>query len=206
VETLKKKTALVAGVAVAAIVTTAALAMAAWPALTRPDPPAEASGDEGLRIRVVQPPKAVLARASPLDVGLSEAAQAMARGREALFVKTPPVPRFSPAPAPVRARPAPTPIAQVDDEDVAPPPPELVDDRWERGRVEPGYELAQQRWEDEREARREDQRRLAWERDQRERRRWEETRDRARNDERRYDDRYDPPPPPDDDAPPPSRW
>jgi len=204
----KKRTALVAGVVVAAAVTTAAVAMAVWPALTRPDPPAEASGDDGLRIRLVDPPKALVAyagaMASPLEVGLSEAAQAMAKGREALFVRTPPV---RPEPTPP-ARRAPIQVARVDeeDEDLA-PPPEPVDDRWERDRAEAGYELAQQRWEDERQARRERERRLAWERDQRERRRWEEARERDRYDDRPYDDRYDPPPPPDEDyAPPPRRW
>lgn len=204
----KNKTALAAGVAVAATVTTAALAMAVWPALTRPDPPAEATGDDGLRIRLVEPPKAFVARASPLDVGLSEAAQAMAKGREALFVKTPTFRPESPRPAPAQPRYVPAPVAQVDDEDDLLPPPEPVDDRWGRGRSESGYELAQQRWEDEREARREHDRRAAWEQAQREdRRRWEEARERDRYGAERYDDRYDPPPPPDEDyAPPPRRW
>jgi hypothetical protein len=207
VELPKNKTALAAGVAVAAIVTTAALGMAVWPALTRPDPPAEAAGDNGLRISLVEPPKALIARGSPLDVGLSEAAQAMAKGREALFVQTPPV-RFTPAKAaPPPPRYAPTRVAQIDDEDDLPPLPEPVDDRWERGRAESGYELAQQRWEDEREARRERDRRAAWEQAQRDdRRRWEETRERDRYAAERHDDRYDPPPPEDDDAPPPMRW
>lgn len=194
----KNKTALVAGVAVAATVTTAALALAVWPALTRPDPPAEADGDDGLRIRLVEPPKALIARASPLDVGLSEAAQAMAKGREALFIRTPPVRPAPPAPA----RRAPAPVVQVDEEEDLASPPEPTDDRWECDRVENRYELAQQRWEDERQARRERDRRLAWEQDQRDRRRWEEARERER-----YDDRYAPPPPPDEDyAPPPRRW
>jgi hypothetical protein len=207
VELPKNKTALVAGVAVAATVTTAALAMAVWPALTRPDPPAEATGDDGLRIRLVEPPKALVARASPLDVGLSEAAQAMAKGREALFVQTPTFRPASPRPAPTPPRYAPAQVAQVDDEDDLAPPPEPVDDRWDRER-ESGYELAQQRWEDEREARRERDRRAAWEQAQRDdRRRWEEARERDRYDAERHDDRYDPPPSPeDDDAPPPRRW
>ena len=200
----KNKTALAAGVAVAAIVTTTAVGMAVWPALTRPDPPAEATGDDGLRISVVEPPKALVARGGPLDVGLSEAAQAMAKGREALFARTPPE---LPAPptretAPVRY--APADAAQVNDEDAPAQTPEPIDERWGRDRVESGYELAQQRWEDEREARRDRERRATWEQDQRDRRRWEEARERGRHDDRRYDDRYAPPPE-EDYAPPPQR-
>lgn len=202
----KNKTALAAGVAVAAIVTTAAVAMALWPALTRPDPPAEATGGDGLRISLVEPPKALVAHGGPLDVGLSEAAQAMAKGREALFVRTPPVKITQPKPPPPRY--APTPIVQADDEDDVAPPPEPVDDRWGRDRAESGYELAQQRWEDERQVRRERERRAAWEQAQRDRLRWEEARERERyDDRRRHDDRYEPLPPPEEDyAPPPRRW
>jgi len=174
-----------------------------WPALTRPDPPLEATGRDGLRIRLVQPPKALVAKASPLDVGLSETAQAMAKGREALFVRTPPVLPARPAREPAPPRYAPAEVAQVDDDDI--PPPEPMDERWERGRAESGYELAQHRWDDEREARRERERRMAWEQDQRERRRWEEARERDRYDDRPHDDGYAPPP--DEDAvPPPRRW
>jgi hypothetical protein len=198
VELPKNKTALAASVAVAAIVTTTALAMALWPALTRPDPPAEAAGDDGLRISLVEPPKAAVARTAPLEVGLSQAAQAMAKGREALFVGTP-----AARPAPIRY--APDRVARVDDEDDLAPQPELVDDRSERDRVESGYELAQQRWEDERQSRRERERRAAWEQAQQDRQRWEEARERDRYDDRRHDDRYEPAPPPDDDLPPP-RW
>jgi hypothetical protein len=203
VELPKNKTALAVGVVAAGIVTTAALAMAVWPALTRPDPPAEAAGGDGLRISLVQPPKAVVARTSPLDVGLSEAAQAMAKGREALFDGTP---AFRPAPAPQTPAPiryAPAEVAQADDD--RRPPPEPVDDRWDRDRNESGYELAQQRWEDERQARRERDRRAAWEQSQRDRQRWEQAGERDRDDDRRDDDRYAPPPPPEE-RPPPERW
>jgi hypothetical protein len=198
VELPKNKTTLAAGVAVAAVMTTAALAMAVWPALTRPDPPAEAAGDDGLRIRVVEPPKTSVARAGPLDVGLSEAAQAMAKGREVLFAGTSMV---RPAPAPLPARPAPVQIAQAEEDDLA-PPPEPVEDQWERDRAESGYELAQQRWDDERLARLDRERRAAWEQDRRDRRRGEDDRERDRYDEPRPDDRYDPPPV--DDRPPPN--
>ena len=190
----KNKTALIAGVAVAATVTAAALAMAVWPALTRPDPPAEADGNDGLRIRLVEPPKALLAQGGPLDVGLSEAAQAMAQGREALFVRTPSV-----RPAPPPARRAPIQLAQADDEDeVAPPPepvPEPVDDRWERDawRRDRFEEAQRRRWEEEQ----------RWARQAREERAArEEARERDRYDDRREGDRYAPPPP-DDDRPPP---
>jgi hypothetical protein len=205
VELPKNKTALVAGVAVAGIVTTAALGMAVWPALTRPDPPSEATGGDGLRIRLVEPPKALIARGSPLDVGLSEAAQAMTKGREALFVRTPPV-RLAP-PAPLPARRTPMQVAQIDDdeEDVAPPPepvtePAPADDRWERDAWRRDrFEEAQRRRaeEEQRWARRDREERAAWEQAQRDR-------ERDRYDDRRYDDRYAPPPPPDDDRPPPN--
>ncbi|CAN7233652.1 hypothetical protein [Caulobacter sp. LjRoot300] len=193
----KNKRALAAGVAVAMIATVAALAMAVWPALTRPDPPAEAAGDDGLRIRVVEPPKTSVARAGPLDVGLSEAAQAMAKGREALFAG-------APAPAPPPARPAPAQVAQADEEEDLAPSTEPTEDRWDRDRAESGHELAQQRWEEERLARRERERRAAWDQDQRDRRRWEDVRERDRYDEPRPDDRHDPPPAPVDDHPPPN--
>ncbi|SFJ07109.1 hypothetical protein [Caulobacter sp. UNC279MFTsu5.1] len=183
----QNKTTLIAGVAAAAVVTTVALAMAAWPALTRPDPPAEAAGDDGLRISVVEPPKAPVPRASPLDVGLSEAAQAMAKSRAALFAATP-------APAPVRSP------RTNEDDGLAPLGPS--DDRWERERAGSGFELARQMREEERAARRERDRREAQEQADRDRR-WDEERERERADDRRYDDRYGPPPPPDDDRPPP---
>uniref|UniRef100_B0SYQ4 Uncharacterized protein n=1 Tax=Caulobacter sp. (strain K31) TaxID=366602 RepID=B0SYQ4_CAUSK len=176
----KNRTALAVGVVATGIVTTAVLAAIAWPALTRPDPPSEASGDGGLRIRVVEPPKASVARGDPLDVGLSEVAQAMTKGREALLVATPPV-----RPEPIRR--APRPVAQVveDEADVA-PPTEPVDDQWERSRQrEDRFERAQ---------------RLRWEEDERLAQREQER-------ERREDERYAPPPLPDEDhAPPSGRW
>lgn len=193
----KNKTALAVGVVAAGIVTTTALAFAIWPALVRPEPPLEKVGDGGLRIRVVEPPKALSAPSSPLDVGLSEAAQAMAKGREALFSRTPPV---RPSAPPVRPRPAPAQFAEVDDENLA-PLPEPVDDRrareaWRRDRYEQAqFERVRQeerrRWEEERLAREE--------RDPRDRRRWEEV-----PEQDRYEDRYAPPP--DQDRAPPERW
>ena len=184
----KKKTALAVSVTAAGIVTTAALAMAVWPALVRPEPPLEKVGDAGLRIRVVEPPKTAAAPSSPLDVGLSQAAQAMAKGREALFVRTPSV---SAVPPPARPRPSPVQLAQASSEDDLAPPPEPVDDRledeaaWRQDRFE---HAQRQRWEDERLARRD-------------RERWEEARERDRD-----QDRYDPPPPPSEDRAPPERW
>ena len=193
----KNKTALAVGVAVAAIVTTAALATALWPALTRPDPPLEKVGDGGLRIRLVEPPKAAAKTASLLDVGLSEAAQAMAKGREALFVRTPPV---RPAPPPPRhaAAPRPAQVAQLDDEEDLAPPAEPLDDRWEREaawrrdrfeqaqieRVRQERQAERRRWEEERLVREARDERAAWERDHR---RWEEPPERERYDDRLAD-------------------
>lgn len=187
------KTVLIAGVAAAAIVTTAGLAMAIWPALTRPDPPAEAAGDGGLRISVVEPPKAAVPRAGPLDVGLSEAAQAMAKDREVAFTGTP---TFRPAPPPAQGR------NTRADEDDGLAPPEPADDRWARERTGGGFELARRLREEERAASLERARREAWEETERDRR-WDEERERDRADDQRPDDRYDPPPSPDDDRPPP---
>lgn len=175
----KNRTALAVSVAAAGIVTTAALAMAVWPALVRPEPPLEKAGDEGLRIRVVEPPKTAAVPSSPLDVGLSQTAQAMIKGREAVV------------PPPVRSRPAPAQIAQADREDDLAPPPEPVDDRFEDEAAwrQDRFERAQrQRWEDERLARQD-------------RERWEAARERDR-----YGDRYDSPPLPDEDRAPPGRW
>jgi hypothetical protein len=184
------KTVLIAGVAAAAVVTTAGLAMAVWPALTRPDPPAEAAGDGGLRISVVEPPKAAVPRAAPLDVGLSEAAQAMAKDREVAFTATPTVRPASPSRS-TRAG---------EDDGLASPGP--ADDRWERERTGSGFELARRLREEERAASRERARREAWEETERDRR-WDEERERDRADDQRPDDRYDPQPSPDDDRPPP---
>jgi hypothetical protein len=201
--------ALAAGVTVAAIMTTAAVAMAVWPALTRPDPPPEETGDRGLRIRLVEPPKAFVARASPLDVGLSEVAQAMAKGREALFVRTPPV-RPTPSPSAPPARSTPMQIAQIDEEEDLAAPPEPVDDRWEPGgwRRDRFDEAQRQRREEaQQRARRDREDRAAWEQAQRDRERWEDIREQDRGDgqryeDRRYEDRYAPPPP-DYERPPP---
>jgi len=172
----KSKTAVNVGVVTAAVVATVALGAVAWPALTRPDPPAEAAGDGGLRIRLVQPPKAPVPRAGPLDVGLSDAAQAMAKSPAAPFAATP-------TPASARS-------------------PWPVDDQWERERTGSGFELARQMREQEWAASRERERREAQEQADSDRR-WEEDRERDRYDERRYDDHDDPPLPPDDDRPPP---
>jgi len=169
----RNKTILIAGVAAAAVGTTAALALAVWPALTRPDPPAEAAGDGGLSIRVVEPPKAPIPRASPLDVGLSEADQAMAKSRAALFAGAP-----------------------------ALPPAEPLDDRWERERTGGGFALARQLREEEQTARRERERREAQEQADRDRR-WDEEREGDHADDQRQDDRYAPPLPPSDAPPPP---
>lgn len=189
----ENKKALIAGVAAAAVVTTAALAMAVWPALTRPDPPAEAAGDGGLRIHVVEPPKAAVPRAGPLDVGLSEAAQAMATSREALFTGASTYRPASPSP-PVRT------MRAGEDDGLA--SPGAADDRWERERAGSGFELAKRLRDEERAASRERARREAWEETERDRR-WDEERERDRADDPRPDDRYDPPPSADDDRPPP---
>ena len=205
----RSKTALAAGVAVAGIVTTAAVAMAVWPALTRPDPPAEATGDRGVRIRLVEPPRALVARGSPLEVGLSEVAEAMAQGREALFVRTPPVRAATPPTVPSPAGRTSMQVAQIDEEEDLAPPPEPVDDRWEPGgwRRDRFEEIERQRREDtQRQVRREREDRAAWEQARRERERWEDA-EQDRHDGQRYEDRRDEdryaPPPPDDERPPP---
>lgn len=195
----KTKTAVNVGVVMAAVVTTVALGMAVWPALTRPDPPAEATGDGGLRIRLVQPPKAAVPRGSPLDVRPSDADQASINARQALFDTAPPAPpTASSTPAPQKD--APVQAAEADEENLD-PPPGMAEAPVERDSADSGYELAQRRWAEERQARRE--RRAAWEQAQSERRHWEEDRERDRYDEQRHDDRYEPSPPPDDDRPPP---
>lgn len=194
----KNKTALVVGVVAAGIVTTIAVAFAVWPALVKPEPPLEKVGDGGLRIRVVEPPKAVSGSSSLLDVGLSEAAQAMTKGREALFVRTPPL---RPAPPPLRSRPAPVQVAERDDEaDLAPLSEPVIDDRWareawrrdrfEQAQFERARQEERRRWEDERLAREE--------RAPRDRRR------EAAPEQDRYEDRYAPPP--DQDPAPTDRW
>jgi hypothetical protein len=192
---------LVASVAVAGAIATAAAALLAWPALTRPEPPSEAAADvEGVRIKLVQPPKAAVSRTALLDVGLSDAALAMAKGRQALsdtFTPAPP-----PQPVPRRAPVETTPLLVEDD--VAPPPEDLADtqdDRWERSRQEA---TARARWERERRIDEAREERAAWERAAWERERLEDQRWR---DARVEDDRHDPAPPSDDRAPqPPELW
>lgn len=192
----RKQAAIAGGIVAAGIVTTAALAMAVWPALTRPDRPAEAPADgKGVRIALVQPPKAAVARSGPLDVGLSAAAQAMAKGRQvisgAAAPESPgPTPRLEPRPSP---RPAPVETTPLLVEDDAVRPPD-------------GFDAARERWIEERERRadweRQRRERAAWEAAQRDRLRWEDAREQDRYDERRYDERDEPPP----DEAPPERW
>jgi hypothetical protein len=179
---------------------TATVAALAWPDLMRPEPPLEAAaGAGGVQIRLVEPPKAAVTRSEPLDVGLSDAAMAMAmvKGRQA------PPPTFTSPPAPAPAETLPR--LAVDDR---PQPPARLagpaDDRW-----------ARERWIAQRnEARRQAQ----WERQQWERERWvaEDREERAALEQERVadqgwrearddDDRYEPPPV-DDPGPPPDRW
>jgi hypothetical protein len=169
----KNRKTLAAGVATAGIVT-AALATVVWPALVSPEPPLEKAGDEVLRIRLVEPPKTAIKTAGPLDVGLSEAAQTMAKGREALFDR--------PAPRP---REAPVQIVQADEAEE--PSPDPVDDRWEReaARRDRAEQAQRRRWEAEQLAREARAERAAWEQEARDRQRWEEQRE---------PDRYAPPP------------
>ena len=172
----KSRTALAAGVAVAVAVTSG-LAFVVWPALVRPEPPLEKTSDDGLRIRLVEPPRTATKAASPLDVGLSQAAQAMAKGREALLVRTPPVRPLSPAAQPPAA---PIQVAEADDEEDASAPIER-DEAGRRDRFEPPRH---RRWEEERLAREAQDERAAW-REASDRRRWEEERERDR-----YENRY----------------
>jgi hypothetical protein len=199
VDLSKNRTAWAVSIVTAGIVMTATLAMTVWPALVRPEPPLEKAGDNGLRIRVVEPPKAAATPSSLLDVGLSQAAQAMAKGRGALFVQAPPV---RAVPPPAQPRPSLIQVAQADSEDDLAPPPQPVDDRWEdeAARRQDRFEHAQrQRWEDDRLARQEREQRAAWEQDRRDR--WENAREQDR-----YEEHYDPPPRPDEERAPPGRW
>ncbi len=187
----KNRATLIASAAVAGTIATAAVAMLAWPALTRPEPPSEAAANaDGVRIKLVQPPKAAVARTGLLDVGLSDAALTMAKGRQALsdtFTSTPPPPATRPAPrrAPIET----TPLLIEDDR--APPPEDFADireDRWERERLARQQDEAMRRGQWERERRIDEAReeRDAWERERLEDQRW--------RDSRVEDDRYDPPP------------
>lgn len=192
----KNRTTLVAGIAVAGILTVA-LVTVVWPALVRPEPPLEKAGDEGLRIRLVEPPKAATKPSSPLDVGLSEVAQAMVKGGEALFVRTPPVRPLSP---PTRPRAAPVKIAQVDEADDPSEMSESEDAEWRRqtGRREEFEQTRQRRWEEQRLAHEAQEERAAWEREAIDRRRREEAREYDR-----YENRY---PSDEDRGPRPERW
>lgn len=194
----KNRTTLVAGAAVAGILTVA-LVTVVWPALVRPEPPLEKAGEDGLRIRLVEPPKAAAKPSSRLDVGLSEVAQAVAKGGEALFVRAPPVRPLSP---PTRPRAAPVEIAQADDEDDPSRMSESEDAEWRRqtGRREEFEQTRQRRWEEQRLAHEAQEERAAWEREAIDRRRREEARDYDR-----YENRY-PPTPDEDREPRPERW
>jgi len=109
------------------------VAVLAWPALMRADPPLETSAplDQQMRINLVQPPRAVAAvQSERLDVGLPAAATALTPGRPAQADATPP-PRL---PSPER-RPEPE-AALIND---TPPPPSdrrarSREARWERDR------------------------------------------------------------------------
>lgn len=174
----------------------------AWPTLVRPEPPMEAAGDHGVRINLVEPPKAATPQASRLDVGLSEAALAMANGRQALasaWSSEPP-----PRPAQTRrastiASTSTTPLLMEDDR--APlVRPEEIDDHWNRDRdADDRYEAAERRrWDAERLVQEERAERRALRRAER------------RQELDRWDDRvaprddYESPPP--EDRPPPERW
>jgi len=207
VEPPKHRATLIASVAVAGTIATAAVALLAWPALTRPEPPSEAAaGADGVKIRLVQPPKAAVVKTGLLDVGLSDAAGAIAKGGQALsnsLAAAPPAsaPRPVPRPAPIET----TPLLVEDDR--APPAEDFADaedERWERDRWQRRQdEAARAQWTRERraaearEAREDREDRAAFERERREDQRW--------RDARVEDDRYDPPPR-DDREPPPERW
>lgn len=192
----KNRIALAAGVAVAGILTAA---LVVWPALIRPEPPLEKAGDGGLRIRIVEPPRAAVTASSPLDLGVSDIAQAMAKGREALFARTPSVR----SPSPVSRPPAePARTAQAEAAEDTGEMLEPADDRWERqDRRRRRFEQAQlRRMEDEALAREARDERLAMEREASDRRTWEDARERDR-----YEDRYRLPPE-EDREPAPERW
>jgi len=202
VELPKHRATLIASVAVAGTIATAAVALLAWPALTRPEPPAEAaSGADGVKIRLVQPPKAAVVKTGLLDVGLSDAAEAMAKGATSFTSASPP---RTPAPRPVPRR-APletTPLLVEDDR--APPAENFADaqderrdrDRWERRQDEAAARAQWAREQRAAEAREAREDRAAFERERQEDQRW--------RDARVEDDRYEPPPR--DDRGPPERW
>jgi hypothetical protein len=176
----------------------------AWPALVRPEPPSEATvGGQGMRINLVEPPKAATPQVSQLDVGLSEAALAMANGREALASAWSSEPPPRPAPprrASVAVAPTSTTPLLVEDDRVPPVRPEEIKDRWSRDRdADDRYEAGERRrWEAERLAQEERAERRALRRAERrqERDRWD--------DGAAPRDGYEAPPP--EDRPPPERW
>jgi hypothetical protein len=152
----------------------------AWPALVRPEPPLEADAErDGVRISLVQPPKAAPPTGPKLDVGLPETALAATDGQPAPASASP-APEYRPEPAaPIGGSSAPimpestTPLLVEDD---TPPPvrEHEVEPGWERDReADDRYEAAERRAQKQREL-------------------------------DRWDD-YQPPPPPDD-RPPPERW
>lgn len=153
------------------VVVLIALFAVVWPALTSPEPPLEKAGGGGLSIRVIQPPQAPAKAGGLLDVGLSGAVEAVARGRAVVL----PSPRserpLTPASRPGRS--ASSQKAPIED---AGPPVELADDQWERGaRRRARFEEGQRRrWEEAQLAREARDERAAWDHEQRERRRRDE--------------------------------
>lgn len=193
----KNRIVLAGGVAAAGLLT-AALAAVAWPALMRPEPPLERAGDDGLQIRLVEPPKAMAKLSSPLDVGLSEGAQATAKNRQALFVRTPTVRPPSPAPRPHAPS---VQMADADEVEDGSRPLERIDDQWERQTRRDRFAQVQRQRLDEEERMRDAQGdRAAWEREARDRRRWEATRERDAEQDR-YPSTAD-----EDRGPRPERW
>lgn len=179
----KNRIPLAIGVATAGVLAIAMVTVV-WPALMRPEPPLERLGDDGLRIRVVEPPRAPTRASSLLDVGVSDAMQVMAKGREALLVRIPSVQPPSPGPRP-RVAPARV-VAQPQAPEDAVPPPERVDDRWERdaARLDRFEQAQNRRWEEERLAQEARDEQAAWERETSARRRWEDDQERDRYEDR----------------------
>jgi hypothetical protein len=200
----KGRAAVVAWSGAAAAALFGVVAAFAWPALVRPEPPLEAAaGRDGVRINLVQPPRpAATPPVSRLDVGLSEAALAMANGRQALTSVWDPAaaPPSRPAPSPrLIARAETTPLL-VEDDAAPPPRDEEIDDRWNRDRdSDDRYEADERRrWEAERLARDERAERRALRRAERqgELDRWDD----------RVAPRDDHEAPPPDDRVSPNRW
>ena len=161
---------------------------------------------DGVRIHVVQPPKAAVARTGLLDVGLSDAALAMTKGRQALTESFTAVPAL-PTPKPKTRRTPPEVMAVEVEQDETAPPQRLADnddersadDRWERERWarENAREAQRTRWERQRMIEEERQEQDALEQERLEQRRWRDARD---------EDPDGPPPPRGDDPPPRERW